>query len=89
MQYLSQSIHDIHGLHVKQFFWDDTALVGTPEAVAEAAQRIKDLSIKTGLKLKWKKCHIYVSVPVINKCHKLSNPGFASEITIHKSFNKI
>ena len=39
MQYLSQSIHDIHGLHAKQFFWDDTALVGTPEAVARLLSR--------------------------------------------------
>ena len=34
MQYISQCIKDIPGLHAKQFFWDDTALVGTPEVVA-------------------------------------------------------
>ena len=89
MQYISQNIKDIDGLHVKQFFWDDTALVGTPEAVAKAARMIQDLSSKTGLKLNWKKCHLYGSVPVIENCNRMSNPGFSTEITSHNSFNII
>ena len=87
MQYISRCIKDIPGLHVKQFFWDDTALVGTPEAVAQAAAMIQDLSIKTGLKLKWKKCHVHGTSPTIARCNKMSNPGFAAEITMHDSFN--
>ena len=75
--------------YVKQFFWDDTALVGTPEAVARAAATIQNLSDKTGLKLKWKKCHLYGTVPVIESCKRINNPGFAAEITIHNSFDMI
>ena len=87
MQYISRCIKDIPGLHVKQFFWDDTALVGTPEAVAQAAAMIQDLSIKTGLKLKWKKCHVHGTSPTIARCNKMSNPGFSAEIIIQDSFN--
>ena len=43
MQWISQKLNKIDGLHVKQFYWDDTALVGTPEAVAQAARVIQNL----------------------------------------------
>ena len=89
MQFISQSIEDIKGLNVKQFYWDDTALVGTPEAVARTAQRIEDLSRKTGLTLNWKKCRLYGTEPIIENCSKISNPRFATEITLNKSLNMI
>ena len=77
MEFIASKIKNIEGLQAKQFFWDDTALVGTPEAVAEAARRIQELSCETGLNLKWKKCHLHGSPEVIDHCRKMSAPKFS------------
>ena len=58
MEYISKKLI-IKGLRVKMFYWDDTALVGTPEAVVEAVRTIQELAGETGLQLRWKKCHLY------------------------------
>ena len=57
--------------------------------MARAAATIQHLSDKTGLKLKWKKCHLHGTVHVIESCKTITNPGFAAEITIHNSFDMI
>ena len=51
MNHIHEKIKDIPGLRATPFYWDDTALVGTPAALAAAAQIISDYSAKTGLKL--------------------------------------
>ena len=50
MEYIAKKLV-IDGLRVKQFYWDDTALVGTPEAVSKAVEVIRTLSAETGLNL--------------------------------------
>ena len=40
MEFISTKIKNIEGLRVHQFYWDDTALVGSAEAVAIAARTI-------------------------------------------------
>ena len=57
MEYISKKIVQ-NGLKAKLFYWHDTALVGTPEAIAEAVQTIRQLSEETGVHLRWKKCHL-------------------------------
>ena len=52
MEFIATKLKNIEGLHVQQFYWDDTALVGSPEAVAIAARVIQELSSETGLHLK-------------------------------------
>ena len=74
---------------MKQFYWDDTALVGSPKAVAIAAGTIQNLSHLTGLHLKWKKCHLYGSPDVIKQCKKMSKPGFSPGVIFHESFDII
>ena len=51
MQYIAKKLV-INGLRVKQFYWDDKALVGTPEAISKAIEVICSLSGETGLHLK-------------------------------------
>ena len=89
MEFFAQKLKHINGLQVKQFFLDDTALVGTPEAVAEAARIIQNLSSETGLHLKWKKCHLHGMRQVIQKCKAMSDPNFSKDISFHPSFNMI
>ena len=89
MGFDAQKFKSIKGLKINHFFWDDTALVGTPEAVAEAARTIQNLSAETRLHLKWKKCHLYEMPQVIEKCKSLAGPSFPKDITFHPSFNMI
>ena len=79
----------INGLRVKQFYWDDTALVGTPEAVSKALEVICSLSAETGLHLKWKKCHLYGTSELVEKCKNLPKPGFPQNIITHDSYDMI
>ena len=69
------------------FFWDDTALVGTPQAIAEAVIIIQNLSSETGLYLKWKKCHLYGTSASIDKSRAKFAEGFSAGITCHKNFD--
>ena len=85
MEYIASKIENIEGLRVKQFFWDDTALVGTPEAVALAAKRIQELSTETGLNLKWKKYRLHGSAKVIDHCKRMSAPRFPPETFMTRS----
>ena len=65
MEFIASKIQNIEGVRVKQFFWDDTALIGSPKAVSIAARTIQDLSHVTSLQLNWKKCHLHGSPEVI------------------------
>ena len=58
MQFIAEKLQAIDGLRKPLFFWDDTALVGTPEALVEAINILKECASETGLSLKWKKCHL-------------------------------
>ena len=89
MEFFAQKIRKIGGLRVKQFFWDDSALVGTPAAVVIAAGIIQKLSPETGLNLKWKKCHLHGTPDVIEKCKLMLAPSFSSDITFHPTLNMI
>ena len=44
MQYIIAKIKDIPGLRTVLCYWDDTALVGTPQALAKAAKIINDIA---------------------------------------------
>ena len=35
MEFLSKKLQSIHGFHKPLFFWDDTALLGTPAALSQ------------------------------------------------------
>ena len=88
MEYFAKKLV-IDGLRVKQFYWDDTALVGTPEAVSKALEVIRSLSTETGLNLKWKKCHLYGTPELVEVCKTLKRPSFPNKIVIHESYDMI
>ena len=88
MQYIARKLV-INGLRVKQFYWDDTALVGTPEAVSKALEVICSLSVETGLNFRWKKCHLYGTPAVVERCKALTTPAFPDNIVIHDSYDMI
>ena len=88
MQYIAKKLV-INGLRVKQFYWDDTALVGTPEAIAKALEVIDSLSAETGLHLKWKKCNLYGTPELVERCKKLPKPGIPHNIILHDSYDMI
>ena len=52
MQHIAGLLENIEGFRKPLFFWDDTALVGTPEALEAAARIINQCSEETGLKIK-------------------------------------
>ena len=68
------------------FYWDDTALVGRPEAVAEAVKTIRQLATETGLQLRWKKCHLYGLPEVLSRC-KTVKPTLPSAINLHDNYD--
>ena len=88
MEYINKKL-EIDGLKVKQFYWDDTTLVGTPEAVCKALQIIHSLTKDTGLHLKWSKCHLHGTPEVMERCKTLSKPGFPIGIVCHDSYDMI
>ena len=69
------------------FLRDDTALIGTPKALAEVAKIINDCSPRTGLRLRWKKYHLYSTRSTINACRLTQNPRLPEAITIHEDLN--
>ena len=52
MQYIGGKLKEIEGLRKPLFFWDDTALIGTPEALARATKILTNCADQTGLRLK-------------------------------------
>ena len=52
MQYLAKKLQGIPGLRRTLFYWDDTALIGTPKTLATAADIIANCAHETGLKLR-------------------------------------
>ena len=88
MEYIAKKLI-IDGLKVKQFYWDDTALVGTPEAVCKALEIIRSLSTETGLDLKWSKCHLYGTPELVEISKTLSTPAFPRSIVFHDSYDMI
>ena len=83
MEFISTKILNIEGHRVHQFYWDDTAHVRSAEIVALAARTIQDLSSEIGLHLNWKKRHLHGSPEVIERCERISEPGFSQEVTYH------
>ena len=84
MQFIGEKLTGIEGLRKPLFFWDDTALIGTPEALVRAAQILTNCAEETGLRLKWTKCHLYALPAVIAKCRTLP---FPKAMTLHTNFN--
>ena len=87
MEFIASKIKNNEGLCVHQFYWDDTALVGSAKAMAIAAKIIQDLSTETGLHLKWKKRHLHGTPMVIEQCKRMSAPGFHREVSLHDSLD--
>ena len=87
MEYIAEKLEGIPGLRCTLFYWDDTALVGSPSALATAARIIADCAHETGLELRWKKCHLYGTPTTIDKCRSLQNPSFPTTITFHADLN--
>ena len=87
MEYISKKLVN-KGLRAKLFYWDDTALVGTPESIAEAVQTINALSGVTGLNLKWEKCHLHGLPDVMSK-NKSTLSRLPSGINHHDNFDII
>ena len=86
MQYIAGLLENIDGLCKPLFFWDDTALIGTPAALKEAALAIQRSAEDTGLQLKWKKCHLYGSADTIGICSSLA---FPPALTVHNGLNMV
>ena len=84
MQYIAGKLQNVTDLRKPIFYWDDTALMGTPEALAKATKILKDCADETGLRLKWKKCHLHGTPATISKCRSLQFPG---TMEFHGSFN--
>ena len=88
MQYIAKKL-EIDGLNVKQFYWDDTALVGTPEAVSKALEVIYSLSTETGLNLKWSKCHLHGTLALVERFKAVSTSEFQQNMVMHNSYDMI
>ena len=86
VEYISKKLI-IPGIVAKLFYWDDTALVGIPEAIADAVNQIRLLSEETGLQLRWQKCHLYGLPDVIAKCNNVS-PLLLKD-NVHDNFDMI
>ena len=84
MQFIAERLKGIEGLRKPLFFWDDTALIGTPEALAKATEVLINCSDETGLRLKWRKCHLHAQLDTIAKCKTLH---FPEAMTFHQNFN--
>ena len=85
MEFISKKII-VNGLRAKLFYWDDTALVDSPRAIAEAVEKIRLLSVDTGLQLRWRKCHLYGSPDIVSKCKNIS-PVLPAAINLHENYN--
>ena len=88
MQHIYEKLKDIPGIRKTLFFRDDTALIGTPKALAAAAKIINGCSPRTGLRLRWKKYHLYGTRSTINACRLTQDPNVPKAITIHEELNK-
>ena len=86
MQFIADKLNGIDGLRPPLFFMDDTALVGTPEALAKATHIIANCTTETGLKLKWPKCHLHGISVTIDSCKSLP---FPKAIQFHQDFNMV
>ena len=84
MKYIEGLLNDIDCLRRPLFYWDDTAIVGTPEALEAAVAIINECTQVTGLRLKWKKCHLHGSPETIQQC---STRAFPPAMTMKAHFN--
>ena len=84
MRHIAGLLKNIDGLRKPLFFWDDTALIGSPDALMQAASVIQQSAEATGLRLKWKKCHLYGSPEIIATCNSLA---FPPALTTHNDYN--
>ena len=86
MQFIADKVKGIEGLRNLLFFMDDTALVGTPAALAKATHIITNCTAEIGLRLKWLKCHLH-GLPITIDSRK-SLP-FPRAIKFHQDFNMV
>ena len=84
MQFIADKLKGIEGLHNPLFFMDDTALVGTSMALTKAITVITNCTAETGLRLKWKKCHLHGLPDTIANCKLLP---FPDALQFHEDFN--
>ena len=82
MQYLHLNTGSL-GLRRDMCYWDDAVLVGEVDAVAAVSQMLSELESKTGLRLNWKKSHLYIG----DKDPARSKTMFNRNLQIHSSFN--
>ena len=81
MEYISKKLV-VSGLRAKLFYWDNTALVSSPEAIGKAVEKITLLSRETGLHLKWRKCHLCQLRKFMERFDNVLKKGFESLIGI-------
>ena len=87
MQYVVEKIQNIPGLRTTLCYWDDNALIGTPEELAKAAHIINEMVDETGLTLRWGKCNLHGTKQTINKCHQTRTLSYPTALTFHDSLN--
>ena len=68
MEFFAKKLQDVQGLRKPLFFWDDTALVGKPKALAQAVSIINKYADMTGLQLKWKKFQVHALPLTLHQC---------------------
>ena len=83
MQFIADKLKGIEGLHNQLFFMDDAALIGLPLALIKAITVINDCTEETGLRLKWKECHLHGLPKTISKC---KSPPFPEALPLHEDF---
>ena len=83
MEFFAKKLQDVQGLRKPLFFWDDTALVGKPKALAQAVSIINKYADMTGLQLKWKKCHVHALPLTLHQCKTL----LPKMMAFHSNFN--
>ena len=79
MNIFHEKIKDIPGFRTTLFYWDDTTLVGTPAALTTAAKIFSDCWRETGLRLRWKKCHLYGTPNTINAPRSTQNKNLQKQ----------
>ena len=86
IQFIADKLKGIEGLCNHLFFMDDTALVGTPAALAKTTHIIANCIAEISLRLKLSKCHLHCLPITIDSCKSLL---FPRAIKIHQDFNMV
>ena len=83
MEFIAKKLQYVQGLRKPLFFWDDTALEGKPKALAQAISNINKCADMTGLRLKWRKCHVHALPSILLQCKTL----LPKMMAFHSNFN--